>query len=185
MTKSLQTNKRLLALLFALFCGMQIGWAYDFSAVCPTGQTLYYNITDATNNCVGVTCPIYIPDHPSWAWDGCPQPTGEMVIPSTVMNGGVTYSVTSIGYYAFYGCSGLTWVKIPNSVTSIGYCAFNGCSNLIWVKIPNSVTLIGDYVFSGCSNLTSVILNSNAIASVNYSSSSNLKIKSQAFQPSR
>ena len=35
--------------------------------------------------------------------------------------------VTSIGYDAFYGCSGLTSVTIPNSVTSIGGCAFSGC----------------------------------------------------------
>ena len=39
-------------------------------------------------------------------------------------------SVTSIGDYAFYNCSGLTSVTIPNSVTSIGYSAFRGCSGL-------------------------------------------------------
>ena len=36
-------------------------------------------------------------------------------------------SVTKIGAYAFYGCSGLTSVTIPNSVTSIGSSAFSGC----------------------------------------------------------
>ena len=66
--------------------------------------------------------------------------------------------VTSIGDYAFYGCSGLTSLTIPNSVTSIGYRAFYGCSGLTSVTIPNSVTSIRDLVFYGCSGLTSVII---------------------------
>ena len=59
-------------------------------------------------------------------------------------------SVTSIGYGAFNGCSGLTSVTIPNSVTSIGNYAFNGCSGLTSITIPNSVTSIGSSAFSGC-----------------------------------
>ena len=61
--------------------------------------------------------------------------TGAVNIPSSVTYGGTTYSVTTIGSYAFYGCSGLTSVTIPNSVTSIGYYAFNGCSGLTSVNI--------------------------------------------------
>ena len=67
-------------------------------------------------------------------------------------------SVTSIGDYAFSGCSGLTSVTIPDSVTSIGDYAFSGCSSLTSVTIPDSVTSIGDYAFSGCSGLTSVTI---------------------------
>ncbi|MBR4161267.1 MAG: leucine-rich repeat domain-containing protein, partial [Bacteroidaceae bacterium] len=66
--------------------------------------------------------------------------SGEVVIPESVEHGGTTYSVTSIGDYAFYYCSGLTSVTIPNSVTSIGVSAFNWCSGLTSVTIPNSVT---------------------------------------------
>ena len=45
-------------------------------------------------------------------------------------------SVTSIGWHAFCGCSGLTSLVIPDSVTSIGEYAFNGCSGLKEIRIP-------------------------------------------------
>ena len=77
-------------------------------------------------------------------------------------------SVTSIGQYAFVGCSGLTSVTIPNSVTSIGYQAFKGCSSLTSVEIPNSVTKIQEYAFSGCSGLTSVTIPNSVTSICNY-----------------
>ena len=67
-------------------------------------------------------------------------------------------SVTSIGGYAFQGCSGLTSITIPNSVTSIGNYAFSYCTGLTSVTIPNSVTSIGNFAFYGCSGLTSVTI---------------------------
>ena len=67
-------------------------------------------------------------------------------------------SVTSVGNYAFYGCSGLTSVTIPDSVTNIGDSAFSGCSGLTSVTIPDSVTNIGGSAFYGCSGLTSVTI---------------------------
>ena len=73
-------------------------------------------------------------------------------------------SVTSIGNYAFDGCSGLTSITIPNSVTSIGDYAFDGCSGLTSVTIPNSVTSIGSEAFRGCSGLTSVIIGSGVLS---------------------
>ena len=72
--------------------------------------------------------------------------------------------MTSIGNSAFYGCSALTSVTIPNSVTGIGNFAFYGCSSLTSITIPNSVTSIGSSAFSGCSGLTSVNVESgNAV----------------------
>ena len=83
---------------------------------------------------------------------------GDVVIPENIAYDGTTYSVTSIGGSAFYYCTGLTSVTIPNSVTSIGGSAFSGCSGLTSVTIPNSVTSIGDGAFGGCSGLTSVTI---------------------------
>lgn len=97
--------------------------------------------------------------------------SGDIVIPESVEYEGRTCSVTSIGVYAFYNCSGLTSVTIGNSVTSIEYGAFYGCSGLTSVTIPNSVTSLGDQAFEGCYGLTSVTIGSGVetIGSVSFS----------------
>lgn len=75
---------------------------------------------------------------------------GNIVIPESVTYNGKTYPVTSIGFYAFYSCSDLTSVTIPNSVTIIDGRAFESCSSLTNVTIPNSVTTIGGSAFYKC-----------------------------------
>ena len=76
------------------------------------------------------------------------------VIPSTV---------TTIGNYAFNGCSKVTSVTIPSSVTSIGESAFDSCKGLETITIPSSVTSIGYGVFGFCTGLSSATINNSVI----------------------
>lgn len=83
--------------------------------------------------------------------------TGEakkVVIPDKI-NG---TEVISIGNKAFWECTSLTGVTIPEGVTSIGDRAFEDCTSLTSVTIPEGVTSIGNDAFSLCGNLTSISL---------------------------
>ena len=66
--------------------------------------------------------------------------------------------VTTIGNYAFYDTSSLSFITIPNSVTSIGDYAFYSCGQLFSVTIPDSVINIGNDTFSKCYNLTHITI---------------------------
>lgn len=77
---------------------------------------IYYNLNDSEN-----TAEVVSNNSGHYIY------SGNIIIPSSISVNGVDYSVTSIGFQAFTGCSGLTSIKIPNSVTLIGKYAFYYC----------------------------------------------------------
>ena len=64
-------------------------------------------------------------------------------------------SLVSIGTNAFYNCTGLEKIVIPESVTEISG-AFSMCSSLKSVTLPKNITSLGNGTFSGCKGLTSI-----------------------------
>ncbi len=61
--------------------------------------------------------------------------------------------VTTIRFWAFFGCGGLTSLVIPEGVTDIGMGAFAGCSSLTSLTIPKSVTTVDTSSFMGCNSV--------------------------------
>ena len=59
-------------------------------------------------------------------------------------------AATSIGYQAFYRCTALVSISMPN-VREIGGEAFSGCTSLALTSLPSGITTIGTYAFYGCS----------------------------------
>ena len=122
--------KRLFITISSIFIFIASAWAadrFDFTSVCSSGQTLYYEIS---SNVVPYTVTVNYPqvnmDFNNYYY-GYTAPIGDLIIPSVVG----MYAVTRIETCAFRYCSNLTSVVIPNSVTSIGESAFEYCSNLI------------------------------------------------------
>ena len=102
--------------------------------------------------------------------------SGNVIIPSTITYNDITYTVTSIGYQAFYNCNGLMSISIPNTISSIDRFAFSGCSSLTSVTIPNSVTSIGGFAFEDCSSLETLNYNAVDCSSFDYNSSNNCQV---------
>ena len=135
--------------LLAMVLLPMVANAHDIEVQNADGVTIYYNYTNGGKE-LAVTY--------RGSSRGSYFYTGSIVIPESVNYNAVTYSVTSIGSSAFYDCTGLTSVSIPNSVTSIGSSAFYDCTGFTSITIPNSVTSIGYNAFYGCSGLKKVIV---------------------------
>ena len=94
--------------------------------------------------------------------------SGDLVIPDYIVYNGQQYTVTKIGNYAFWGCSGFTGsLTIGNSVTTIGEYAFEGCSGFTGsLTIPNSITEIGDRAFYGCYGFNGSLTIGNSVTEI-------------------
>jgi len=131
-----------LILLFAALCITVSTWAYDF-----TVNGIYYDITSSTSP---YTVAVTVESNSVNSYSGA------VTVPSSVTYSSTSYSVTSIGTYAFALSTGLTSVTIPSSVTSIEAWAFYGCTGLTSIVIPSSVTSIGDGTFWGCTSIATI-----------------------------
>ena len=142
---------------------IQCPGAYSGPFDIPSSVT--HVVAEAFYNCMSLTAIYVAPANQHYASTSgvllnktrtelitCPGAySGHLTIPN---------SVTNIGWYAFYNCSGLSSVNIGSNVTNIGSYAFFGCTSLTSAAIPDSVTSIGFNTFSGCSSLTTVTIGS-------------------------
>ena len=132
------------ATVAALFSFVPYAKAYDCEV-----DGIYYSRISATE--VEVTNKVFS-DQNYAAY------TGSITIPASVTYNGKTFSVVSIGDYAFRDCASITSVTIPNTVTAIKSFAFYGCSAMTSVNMPATVTEIGMGAFEGCASLTQMVL---------------------------
>ena len=152
--------------LFTLFLALVAGVGTIFAESGTCGENLTWDLTDGTLTISGTGTMN------DYGWYSTPWYSNRANISSVA----ISNSVTSIGEYAFSGCSGLTSIEIPNSVTSIGYEAFYGCTGLTSpvynehvfaymptsysgaYTIPEGIESIAGGAFSDCTGLTSITI---------------------------
>ena len=112
---------------------------FDFTATCESGQTLYYQITDADAHEVALVPPT------SGGWGSYPRPQGDVIFPETVEHDGTTYDIVAIGDSAFYDCRGITGsIVLPDNIRTIGRVAFYGCSGVTGsLTLPQNLESMG------------------------------------------
>lgn len=99
-------------------------------------------------------------------------------IPSSIQEGGESYSVTAIGEYAFEKCTSLQSITLPVTLTEIRHKAFCGCSNLSAIEIPDNVGYIASYAFNGCESLENLKLPEKLVTLEEHAFSGCTKLKS-------
>ena len=138
----------ILAVLTIVLATPNLASAYDFSAVSPSGHTLYYNIV---NGSAEVTTP-------SSFYYGYEMPSGNLIIPSNASDGTTSYIVTAIGEFAFANCGNIVSVTVPSTVRTVRSEAFYGCTKLATVLLPDSLETIESGAFAFCRRLVDFVL---------------------------
>ena len=145
--------KKVIILAFVLFCGLANGASVDDLMMSFQASQGEYMVASCDESA-----------------------TGSLTVPAEY-NG---YPVTLIAGTAFYNCSGLTEIILPNSIEQIvGNNAFMGCDSLETFIMPTDspITVINEYTFRDCAALTNVTLGDNIqtidrfLKSLKYSSS--------------
>ena len=174
-------QKILVFVLLALACSYEVNaqFYHDFTAVTPTGQTLYYTIHGDNVTIV----------NPYRTEGGAAYVSGDMIIPDSVdytfENDSIVTVIDSIGYYNYvdilpngdtielydtivYSHDSIVYYQdtITYAVTGLYYSAFRYCDNLTSVVLPNGITSIPYCAFGDCTSLKSVTMG-NAVTSIN------------------
>lgn len=137
---------------------------YSFSAVCSSGQTLYYKYTYNPNT-VRICMPMWYPNLVAElkTYGECEKPKGDLIIPETVTYGGKTYIVTEISDGVFSDCEELTSVTIPNPIAKIGRKAFYGSENLTSVTIKSEAKFDDAYLYFKKGGIRYNVLSKNEV----------------------
>ena len=124
-------------------------WVYNNNHFYDEASGLYYKITGDNTVEVTYSDELLLTGNNSYI--------GDIIIPETVTYGGVTYTVTAVGAWAFYQCyDQLTSVVMPNTVITLGQEAFSGCRGLQSIHLSENLDIIGERAFENCHGLTEI-----------------------------
>ena len=134
-------GKKLFVFLWPLFI---ISEAMGVNTVKVDGINYEFNSATKTAKCTGVY-DNFFPENIKSIW-----------IKDKITVNNESYTVTSIGDYAFNGFTYVTTLYLPETVEEIGTCAFFGCQYLPEVTLPKNLINIGDGAFQKCKNIKTI-----------------------------
>lgn len=166
-------------ILLILFVGGPHCYIYAlYQVVTPSGHIIYWQNAGSSSDIYAIVYPpnintignqdVGLPNTNYESWSGYSKPGGRLIIPDSVSYLGNMIPVKIIAPFAFYKCSSLTSVVIPNTVNEIEGRAFSECTGLVSVTIGTGANNIGRYAFycSGQSSIDTVYYNANYIGNL-------------------
>lgn len=156
--KKPNTMKKIILVLIVSIFGINTiakAQSYDFTSLID-GNTIYFKIIDNANRQVEIISEIPVPPYYQ---SQTSKPKGKVIIPDTVINNNIIYSITAIGNYAFSKCSELGSLTLHSNINSIGDYAFKECTSIKSIILPKSISYIGDGTFKDCTSLDSIYFN--------------------------